>query len=74
MNIPELEQRVLEMEAKLATSERDLAARLAATERELAAWRRLTVDPASGGGQVSVGVDRVILRINSLTESGAQLP
>ena len=63
MNLPELEQRVAVLERRLEIA-----------ERELNAWRRLTVDPASGGGQVSVGVDSVILRINSLTESAAQMP
>ena len=62
-SLPELESRVATLEA-----------RLEAAEREIAAWRRLTVASESGGGQVQVGLDSVVLRINSLTESAAQQP
>lgn len=52
----------------------DLERRLEAAESELQAWRNLTVDPASGGGAVTMGTGTVMLRINSLTNESAQMP
>lgn len=51
-----------------------LEARVSALEAELAAWRNLQVDPASGGGGVTFGVNQVFIRINSLTPASAQMP
>ena len=51
-----------------------MEARVADLERRLAAWDNLQVDPASGGGGVTVGGNSVIIRINSLTNQSAQMP
>lgn len=67
---PQLEPRVAQLEKMIES----LKQRADSAERELNAWRRLTVAPESGGGQVYVGPDSVILRINSLTTTASQLP
>lgn len=51
-----------------------LQARVLAAEQELALWRNLQVAPESGGGGVQFGATSVVLRINSLTSSSAQMP
>ena len=51
-----------------------LAERLRQTEAELAMWRNAQIAPESGGGNVSFGKDQVIIRINSLTNTSAQMP
>lgn len=54
-----------------------LRAELAAMQRKidrLTPLLDLQVDPASGGGQVTVSGPTAVLRINSLTASSARLP
>ena len=64
------QSRTAALEARIAA----LESQVAKNESELAAWRNLTVDPASGGGSITVGSNQVFLRINSLTGPSAQLP
>lgn len=54
--------------------ENQFEARLAKVEAELALWRNLQVAPESGGGGIQFGGTSVVLRINSLTDTSAQMP
>ncbi len=51
-----------------------LAQRLSQCEERLAVFEALRVDEASGGGQLLLGKNGAVLRINALTEPGQQMP
>jgi hypothetical protein len=51
-----------------------LNARIEALEKRIEIFERMRVDEASGGGQVIVSAEGAVIRINSLTATGGQLP